>query len=99
MGNPPGNLHQPGETKMDDEPPQDGARPRGQDAQDEAAEKRGDAFGKRLAKMDGAIESSHGQDGIGADKAKKGDDEQTAKEKLDAQEVETIGKVIKQFQC
>src|SRR6185437_3111328 len=94
---PAGEFHGPGETEVNDESAVDGAGAGRKDAEEQTAEERGDAFAQWFAEMDGTIEGGHGQDGVGAGETEQGYNEQAAEEELDAEEVQSIRDLIKQF--
>jgi hypothetical protein len=79
---------------MDDQSAEDGAGAVGQDAQHEAAKERGDAFTQRLAEMDRAIEGGHGQNGLRTGDPDQPDDQESAEEQFDTEEVQPVGELV-----
>src|SRR6185437_4818851 len=96
MPQPSTQLHEPGQTEVNDETSIDSAGAGGQYAEDETAEKGGDTFSHRFPEMDGAIEGGHWKYGIGAGIAQHRDDQQSTEKKFDAQKIETVGNFIRQ---
>src|ERR1700722_2582642 len=97
VAQPAADLHEPCQAQVDDETAQDGAGIGGQNAEDKTADEGGDAFAQGFAEVDGTIEGGHRKNGIPAGKAEKTNDEETAEEELDAEEVEAVRELIQQF--
>jgi hypothetical protein len=97
MPQPSTKLHQPGEAQMYNEAAKDSPGASRQHAKDKTSKKRRDTFPKRFTKMDGTIKCGHRKDDALSGITDKADDKQTAKEELDAQEVEAIGDLIEKL--